>query len=177
MTEFPDVRFALSEGGIGWIPYFLERIDYVYKHHRAWTGQDLPMLPSELFRERFITCFIDDAAGLRNRHDVGIEQMTWECDYPHSDSTWPASPEVLAATLDRIPDAEVGAITHLNALRLFHYDPFSVHAREDCTVGALRARGADVDVSLQSSGKVTVRPDTPVRIIDLAAKAAPKKAS
>ena len=41
MTEFPDVRFALSEGGIGWIPYFLERVDYVYEHHQAWTGQDL----------------------------------------------------------------------------------------------------------------------------------------
>jgi len=177
LTEFPDVRFALSEGGIGWIPYFLERVDYVYKHHRAWTGQDLPMVPSELFRERFITCFIDDAAGLKNRHDVGIEHMTWECDYPHSDSTWPASPELLAETLTGIPDDEIDAITHLNAMRLFHYDPFSVRPRVECTVGALRAGAADWDVSLQSSGKVSVRPDTPVRIIDLAAKAAPKKAS
>ena len=135
------------------------------------------MVPSELFRERFITCFIDDAAGLKNRHDVGIEHMTWECDYPHSDSTWPASPELLAETLTGIPDDEIDAITHLNAMRLFHYDPFSVRPRAECTVGALRAGAADWDVSLQSSGKVSVRPDTPVRIIDLAAKAAPKKAS
>ena len=175
LTEFPDVRFALSEGGIGWIPYFLERTDYVYKHHRAWTGQDLPMLPSELFRERFITCFIDDAAGLKNRYDVGIEQMTWECDYPHSDSTWPESPELLARTLTGIPDEEVDAITHLNAMRLFRYDPFSAIPREQATVGALRALAADVDVSERSSGRVVERPDTPVRIIDLAERAAPKK--
>jgi hypothetical protein len=177
MTEFPDVRFALSEGGIGWIPYFLERVDYVYKHHRAWTGQDLPMLPSELFRERFITCFIDDAAGLKNRHDVGIEQMTWECDYPHSDSTWPASPELLAESLTGIPAHEVDAITHLNAMRLFHYDPFAVRPREECTVGALRAGATDVDVAERSSGKALPRPERPVRIIDLAERAAVKKQS
>ncbi len=61
LQKFPDLRFAMSEGGIGWIPYFLERADYVYKHHKAWTGIDLGgRLPSELFLERIITCFIDD---------------------------------------------------------------------------------------------------------------------
>ena len=175
LTEYPDVRFALSEGGIGWIPYFLERVDYVYKHHRAWTGQTLPMLPSELFRERFITCFIDDAAGLRNRDLVGVDMMTWECDYPHADSTWPSSPELLAATLEGIPDAEVDAITHQNAMRLFHYDPFSVIPREQCTVGALRAGASDVDTSERSSGKPIIVPDRPVRIVDLAERATVKK--
>ncbi|MCX6525641.1 MAG: amidohydrolase family protein, partial [Actinobacteria bacterium] len=136
MTEFPLVRFALSEGGIGWIPYFLERVDYVYEHHQAWTGQDLPMKPSELFKERFITCFIDDASGLKNREDVGIKQMTWECDYPHSDSTWPESPERLAKSLAGIPDDEIRAITYENAMRLFHYDPFAHLPVEESTVAA-----------------------------------------
>ena len=77
MHKFPDLRFALSEGGIGWIPYFLERVDYVYEHHQAWTGHDLGgQLPSELFKERFITCFIDDAVGLENRHHVGLDHIT-----------------------------------------------------------------------------------------------------
>ena len=177
MTEFPGVTFALSEGGIGWIPYFLERCDYVYEHHQQWTGQDLPMRPSELFRERFITCFIDDAAGIANRHDVGVDKITWECDYPHSDSTWPESPERLARSLDGVPDEEVDAITHLNAMRLFHYDPFSRIPREQCTVGALRALATDVDTSPRPSGKPVVRPETPVRIIDLAANISPSKQS
>lgn len=176
LVKFPQVRFALSEGGIGWIPYFLERVDYVYKHHRAWTGQDLPCLPSELFRERFITCFIDDAAGVKNRHDVGLDTICWECDYPHSDSTWPESPERLMESLAGVPDHEIDAITHLNAMRFFNYEPFSVLDRADCTVGALRERAVGVDVSPRSSGKVVIRPVEPVRIVDLAAAAAPKKA-
>jgi predicted TIM-barrel fold metal-dependent hydrolase len=173
MTEFPDVTFALSEGGIGWVPYFLERCDYVYEHHQAWTGQDLPARPSELFRQRFVTCFIDDAAGVRNRHAVGLDRVTWECDYPHSDSTWPQSPERLAASLAGVPDDEVDAITHANAMRLFHVDPFAVRPREDCTVGALRARAAaaGVDTSPRPSGKPVERPESPVRIVDLAARA------
>ena len=177
MTEFPLVRFALSEGGIGWIPYFLERVDYVYEHHQAWTGQDLPMKPSELFHERFITCFIDDASGLKNRDDVGIEQMTWECDYPHSDSTWPDSPERLAKSLAGIPDDEIRAITYENAMRLFHYDPFAHLPIEESTVAALRKQAIGVDTSPVPSGKEVIRPDTPVRIIDLAARAVPKAAS
>ena len=177
MTEFPLVRFALSEGGIGWIPYFLERVDYVYEHHQAWTGQDLPMKPSELFHERFITCFIDDASGLKNRDDVGIEQMTWECDYPHSDSTWPESPERLAKSLAGIPDDEIRAITYQNAMRLFHYDPFAHLPIEESTVAALRKQAIGVDTSPVPSGKEIVRPDSPVRIIDLAARVVPKAAS
>lgn len=183
MTQFPDVRFALSEGGIGWIPYFLERADYVYAHHQQWTGQDLPMLPSELFRERFITCFIDDAAGVANRDAVGMDMITWECDYPHSDSTWPTSPERLMSSLDAAPggvsDDEIDTMTHRNAMRLFHYDPFAHVSRDQATVGALRAQAAaaGVDVSQRSSGKPVVRPETPITIMDLAAKAMPAKSA
>ena len=173
MTEFPDVTFALSEGGIGWIPYFLERCDYVYEHHQSWTGQDLPMKPSDLFRERFITCFIDDAAGVKNRHDVGLDKITWECDYPHSDSTWPESPERLMQSLAGVPDDEIDAITHLNAMRLFHYDPFSRIPREQATVGALRALATGVDTSPKPSGKPVERPDRPITIMALAEKTSP----
>jgi len=148
MTAFPDLKFAMSEGGIGWIPYFLERVDYVYKHHKEWTGTDLGgKLPSELFNERIITCFIDDAVGVENRHHLNLEHITWECDYPHSDSTWPHSPELLAPALAGVSDADINKITHENAMRLFSYDPFSHIPKEQCTVGALRAQATDVDVS------------------------------
>ena len=175
MTQFPDVRFALSEGGIGWIPYFLERCDYVYEHHQQWTGQDLPMRPSDLFRERFITCFIDDPTGVAIRDRVGIDRITWECDYPHSDSTWPRSPERVAESLIGVGDDDVNAMTHGNAMRLFHYDPFSIIPRDQCTVGALRAGATGVDVEARSSGKPVQRPSSPVRIIDLAAVATTKR--
>jgi len=175
LREFP-VDIALSEGGIGWIPYFLERADYVYQHHRAWTGLDLggDRLPSHLFRERVITCFIDDAFGVKNRHDVGLDRITWECDYPHSDSTWPQSPELVMKQMHGVPDAEIDVMTHANALRLFSYDPFAHRPREKGTVGALRAEAAGVDTSLRSHGRPVETPESPITIIDIINKATGK---
>ena len=95
--KFPDLKVALSEGGIGWIPYLLERVDYSYGRHRAWTGQDFgDRLPSEVFNEHVLTCFIDDKFGVASREYLNMDHVMWECDYPHSDSTWPFSPEKLA---------------------------------------------------------------------------------
>jgi predicted TIM-barrel fold metal-dependent hydrolase len=176
LQKFPGLRIALSEGGIGWIPYFLERCDYVYKNHSAWTGHDLGMLPSELFKERIVTCFIDDAVGIETRSHLNLDMITWECDYPHSDSTWPESPELLAKALVGVPDDEVDKMTHLNAMRLFRYDPFAVRPRDQCTVGALRAEAVGVDVSPKSAGVRFEPPSEPIRIIDLAERTKVKRA-
>jgi len=155
MKEFPDLRIALSEGGIGWMPYFLERINYVYEHHRAWTHQDFgDRLPSQVFNERFITCFIDDRAGLEAKHHLNMTNITWECDYPHSDSTWPQAPELLhKATEGLLTDAEIDQVTHLNAMKHFRYDPFAVRPREHCTVGALRALESGRDLTWTTGRK------------------------
>ena len=131
LRKFPDLIIALSEGGIGWIPYALERMDYTYSHHKAWTGADFGGLtPTENFRRNFSTCFIDDNAGIALRHKVGIDRMTWECDYPHSDSTWPHSATLLAHSLEGVPDDEIDKITHLNTMKLYSFDPFATRPRE-----------------------------------------------
>ncbi|MHB8439361.1 MAG: amidohydrolase family protein [Acidimicrobiales bacterium] len=150
LRKFPDLRVALSEGGIGWIPYLLERVDYVYSHHHKWTGQNFgDKLPSQVFKEQIVTCFIDDAFGVENRHHINLDMVTWECDYPHSDSTWPNAPEMAMKYLAGVPDGEVNKITHENAMRIFQFDPFAHRPREKCTVGALRAEATDVDTSLR----------------------------
>ena len=151
--KFRNLRIALSEGGIGWVPYFLERIDYVYKHHKAWTNQDFgDQLPSEVFNEHILTCFIDDAVGMEVRHHLNLDHVHWECDYPHSDSTWPEAPEAAMRYLDGLPDADIDRITHLNAMRNFSYDPFAHIPREEATVGALRAKATDVDTAPKAFG-------------------------
>ena len=153
LRRYPTLKFALSEGGIGWIPYFLERADYVHEHHHKWTHQDFGgKRPSELFREHIVTCFIEDPVGVRLRHDVGIDTITWECDYPHSDSTWPRAPERLAETLQGVPDEDINKMTFENAMREFRFDPFAHRSREACTVGGLRAEATDVDLELKSHG-------------------------
>jgi predicted TIM-barrel fold metal-dependent hydrolase len=151
LQRHPNLKIALSEGGVGWIPYFLERADFTYGHHKAWTNADFgSKLPSEVFHEHFYTCFIDDKFGVHNRHAVGIDTMMYECDYPHSDSLWPHAPEALFESMKNVPDAEVDKMTHLNAMKAFYFDPFSILGRENCTVGALRAKATHVDVSLKS---------------------------
>src|SRR6266568_1924382 len=152
--NFPDIRFALSEGGTGWIPYFLDRVDRTYDMHHLWTGQNFGgKLPSEVFREHFLTCFISDPVGVGLRHLIGLDNIAWECDYPHSDSSWPHAPEELSAVADGVPDDELDKITYQNALRWYSFDPFAHRSKEQCTVGALRAENPGHDVSITSHGK------------------------
>jgi predicted TIM-barrel fold metal-dependent hydrolase len=154
--HFPDIRIALSEGGTGWIPYFLDRLDRTYDMHHLWTGQDFgDRLPSDVFRQHFLTCFIADPVGVQLRDMIGIDNIAWECDYPHSDSSWPSAPEELheVATAASVPDGDMAKICHENAMRWYSYDPFAVRPREDCTVGALRRAAGDHDVAIRSYDK------------------------
>ncbi len=127
--KFPKLKYALSEGGIGWIPYFRERIDYTFDRHRYWTGQDMgDRLPSQVFDEQVICCWIDDPVGIEMRHKMNIDMICWECDYPHSDSTWPQSPEQFMKQMQaaHCSDEDIDKISHANAMRLYNYDPFSM---------------------------------------------------
>jgi predicted TIM-barrel fold metal-dependent hydrolase len=153
IKEFPSIRIALSEGGTGWIPYFLDRLDRTYDMHHLWTGQDFgSQKPSEVFREHFLTCFIADPVGVNLRHDIGVDNIAWECDYPHSDSSWPEAPEELVkvASQFQVPRVELDKITHQNAMRWYSYDPFASIPKEDATVGALRKKAAGHDVTIKS---------------------------
>lgn len=146
--RFPNLKVAMSEGGIGWVPYFLERVDYLYRHTQHWSGMDLGgKLPSELWSEHVLLCFIDDLVGARNIDLLNTDNVTWECDYPHSDTTWPESPEKAMRHMEGMPDELINKITHLNAMRAFNYDPFAHIPREQATVGALRAKAAGWDTS------------------------------
>ena len=152
--NFPDIRFALSEGGTGWIPYFLDRIDRTYDMHRAWTGQDFgDKLPSDVFRQHFLTCFISDPVGIALRELIGIDNIAWECDYPHSDSSWPEAPEELARVAADVPDAQLNKISFENACRWYHFDPFAHRSRQSSTVAALRAEAAGHDVTIRPFDK------------------------
>ena len=174
LRKFPDITFALSEGGIGWIPYFLERVDNVYKHHRAWTHQNFgDKLPSEVFSERIVTCFIDDAFGIEVRDKLNVDMITWECDYPHSDSVWPESPEVLSEYLVGVPADEVAKITHENALRVFSFDAFAHVPESVATVGALRAQATDVDLGYRSSARLKKTGTDTVSVLSLASTLSP----
>ena len=156
VKKYPDLKIALSEGGTGWIPYFLERIDRTYEMHSTWTMQDFDgKVPSEVFRDHFLTCFISDPIGVRLRNEIGIDNIAWEMDYPHSDSMWPGAPEELDAVFkaENVTDDEIDKMTHLNAMRWYSFDPFKHVPREKATVGALRAAAAGHDVSIKARSR------------------------
>ncbi|UXA16625.1 amidohydrolase family protein [Mycobacterium sp. SMC-4] len=156
IKEYPDLKIALSEGGTGWIPYFLERVDRTYEMHSTWTGQDFGgKLPSEVFREHFLTCFIADPVGVTTRHQIGVDNICWEADYPHSDSMWPGAPEQLdeVLTANNVPDDEIDKMTYQNAMRWYHWDPFTHIPKDKATVGALRKAAEGHDVTIQALSK------------------------
>lgn len=157
LERYP-LKVALSEGSIGWVPYFLERSDFSHQQHKAWTHSRFHgTKPSEVFWKHFMTCFIEDSFGLRNLEFMDENMISYECDYPHSDCVWPEAPERLWETIKHLNDAQIDKITHLNAMRFFNFDPFKHHKKADLTVGALReqAKKDGVDVSLKSYGGAT----------------------
>ena len=151
MRNYPDLKFAFSEGGIGWIPFYLDRSDRHYTNQK-WLRRDFgDKLPSDVFREHSLACYVTDKTSLKLRHEIGIDIIAWECDYPHSDCFWPDAPEQVLAELNAAgaDDTDINKITWQNSCRFFGWDPFARTPKEQATVGALRAKGADVDVSIR----------------------------
>jgi hypothetical protein len=108
------------------------------------------MTPSQLFRDRILCCFIEDRVGLKLLDEFNVDNVCWESDYPHSDSSWPSAPEELARVAADVPDDELNKITFENACRWYSFDPFAHRSREASTVAALRAEAAGHDVSVRS---------------------------
>jgi predicted TIM-barrel fold metal-dependent hydrolase len=150
--KYPDLKIAWSEAGIGWIPFYLDRCDRHYTN-QVWLGHDLKgKMPSEIFREHSLACYVTDPTALKVRHEIGMDIIAWECDYPHSDSIWPDAPEFLINEFNGagLTDAEMNKITWENTARFFDLDPFSIIKKEQSSVGALRALATDVDTTVRS---------------------------
>ena len=146
--RFPALRFALTEGDVGWIPYFLWRAEHTLDRHNGWMRHELPqgLRPSELFRERILCCFISDPIAVKLLDELNVDNVCWESDYPHSDSSWPHAPESLEGLFHDVDDETVAKLTHGNAMRHYQFDPFSIRPASQCTAAALRAEAPDVDV-------------------------------
>jgi hypothetical protein len=140
--------------------------------HHNWTGQDFgDLLPSQVFKRNFLTCFISDPVGVILRHEIGIDNISWEMDYPHSDSTWPDAAEQLEQVFAGVPDEDVNKITHENAMRWYQYDPFAHIPKEQATVAALRKRAEGHDISVRSFDQGRHTGPKNVNLAEMASKA------
>ncbi len=122
--KFPRLKIAYSEGQIGWIPYVLERADKVWEDNRGWGGvaDKVKRPPSEYYYEHVYGCFFDDPHGLKNLDAVGVNNVTFETDYPHSDSTWPHTKKVAEEIMKDLTQEEVDKICRTNAIEMLHLD-------------------------------------------------------
>jgi len=120
-------------------------------HHGQWTHFNFGASASslrEVFRTHVITCFFDDAFGLKNLSEVGEDMVTWECDYPLSDTTFEEQPGNRWKTCSGAGRSSRAA--HLNTPRQFSFDLFAVHGRQaDCTVGALRGKATQMSTPVR----------------------------
>jgi predicted TIM-barrel fold metal-dependent hydrolase len=120
LVRFPDLKLAYSEGQIGWIPYILERADDVWLEHRAWGGvRDIvPEPPSTYYYRQVFGCFFRDRHGIESLQTVGVDNTTFETDYPHTDSTWPHTKKVAQELMAGLPDDVVYKLVRGNAIRM-----------------------------------------------------------
>jgi predicted TIM-barrel fold metal-dependent hydrolase len=121
LERWPGLRVVLVEAGIGWIPYYLERLDTMVTNHGwdTFPGKVIKEKPSFYWRRNMAATFEQDLIGVRNRYEIGIENLMWATDYPHPDSTWPRSQEVLKEHFDGVPADEVELIAAGNATRIY----------------------------------------------------------
>ncbi len=124
LEKFPTVKVAYSEGQIGWIPYILERADKVWEDNRAWggVGDKVPEPPSTYYYRQMYGCFFDDEVGLEMLDRVGVSNITFETDYPHSDSTWPHTKEVAEKLMGHLPDEVIRKLVRGNAIEMLGLD-------------------------------------------------------
>lgn len=122
-VRFPNVKIALSEGGIGWVPMALDRLDYVMAHSGGspvdtpWPDPDLS--PSDMLQRNFWFCMLDDPSTLPAIERIGVDHIMFESDYPHADSTWPHTQSLLAQRLTPLGAEVARKIAHDNAAALF----------------------------------------------------------
>jgi predicted TIM-barrel fold metal-dependent hydrolase len=122
--RYPALQVVVVEFELAWVPYLLNTMDYTYRERHeeaAYRFQD-DLRPSDFFQRQVFLSFQEDAVGIRLRDLIGVDSMMWGSDYPHSESTFPKSREILAQILAGVPAHERAKIVGQNAARLYHFD-------------------------------------------------------
>jgi predicted TIM-barrel fold metal-dependent hydrolase len=128
LERFPTIKLAYAESQVGWMPFLLERMDTVW--HEGVGGIDFDEPPSSHVRGRVFGCIFDDQHGLRSRHEVGMDTILFESDYPHANGTWPHTRAVahrLCATAG-MDAAECLQLLRTNAIRCYGLERFGITA-------------------------------------------------
>jgi predicted TIM-barrel fold metal-dependent hydrolase len=118
-VKYPNLKIAMSEGGIGWVAMLIDRLENIIDRSGYGLGWD--MRPADVLRRNFNWCTLDDPSTIETRHVIGVENIMVETDYPHGDGTWPDTQAVIEKYWGHIPDDELRMMCCENAAALFRH--------------------------------------------------------
>ena len=119
-VKYPELKIAMSEGGLGWVAMLVDRLDFlVDRSEYLSNGYGPENRPADVLRRNFWFCTIDDPSTIDTRYGIGVENVMLEVDYPHGDSTWPNTQQMIEKCWGHVPDEELRLMTHANAAKLF----------------------------------------------------------
>jgi len=127
LERFPRLRIISAELNCGWLAYFLHRMDRAFDSRGVrLQGSPFPtkltMRPSEYFRRQLYATFIDDPYGLAHRHEIGVDNLLWSSDFPHSATFWPHSREKIAKDFHGIGEEDKRKILCENVAKLYGFE-------------------------------------------------------
>jgi predicted TIM-barrel fold metal-dependent hydrolase len=147
LDRYPALRFHFAETGIGWLGYWLEQMDDRYERHRHWANVELRRRPSAYIRDHFTFSFQEDHCGVALRHHIGIDNICWASDFPHTVSDWPWSVETRERQLAGLPDDErlrieaLNIATHLRLMTPEDKERLARQPRKPTGIDTVPARG------------------------------------
>jgi predicted TIM-barrel fold metal-dependent hydrolase len=119
MMRFPKLKIVSAENDTGWLPHYMYRLDHAFEKWGVQMAEPLEMKPSEYIRRQLWATFQDDPIGPMTWRFFGEDNYMWASDFPHTDSTWPHSQEVIAKNFAGVPKKVTKKITCDNAAKLY----------------------------------------------------------
>jgi predicted TIM-barrel fold metal-dependent hydrolase len=122
LERFPGLKLVSAENNIGWLPYVVQAWDRAYETSRYMDSSPLRLKPSEYFHRQVYATYIDDPVGVADRHQIGIDNIMWSSDSPHTASSWPHSQDIVARDVKDVPAEEKWKIVRENVTKLYELD-------------------------------------------------------
>ena len=119
LDRFPRLKMVIVESEIGWLPFALQQWDYYFERFRSATPLTISKRPSEYFHDQMYATFFNDAVGGKLLSWWGEDNCLWSTDYPHPNSSWPQSPELLAETIGHLPPPTLEKLVRGNVAQLY----------------------------------------------------------
>jgi predicted TIM-barrel fold metal-dependent hydrolase len=133
-ARYPDIKICLSEGGIGWIPCLMDRLDHQVGYRDSKPNFAVAGDPNrtgltvgdsmlrETLNRNYWFCTLDDPSTIPLRGRIGLDKIMFEVDYPHADTSWPNTQDRFSYMMRDVPEDEAAMIGWKTAAKLFEFD-------------------------------------------------------